>query len=291
MNQSPPQMKNQQRGYLLIEALAGSVGPHQRFLLGAQLRHLADLDALIESLDAEIKERLRAAQDLIERLSTIPGVGGRTAEVILVEIGTDMARFGSSRQLAQVLFERLKLKPGGEITSDRLNRAVDDARKWLAKKDYLGARVTLHRGAYDAKTNTVPLDATFYAGSEVRLTVEGAKVSTRTLRKLVPIYEEGAVDEDLLQEGRRALTEWFQRAGYFDAKVSYTTSESPARQPAEMPRPVVRVVAYHVVRGSHHRLVEVQFERGGGVLRLCLLRDGPPQHLAAGGGLGSYRVP
>jgi transposase len=85
---------------VLVEALAGSVGPHQRFLLGTQLRHLADLGALIETLDAEIKERLRPAQELIERLSTIPGVGGRTAEVILVEIGQDMGRFGSSRQLA-----------------------------------------------------------------------------------------------------------------------------------------------------------------------------------------------
>src|SRR5712692_2791385 len=49
------------------------------------------------------------------------------------------------------LREQLKLKVGREITSDRLNRGVDGARKWLAKKDYLGARVTLHRGICDAK--------------------------------------------------------------------------------------------------------------------------------------------
>jgi outer membrane protein assembly complex protein YaeT len=157
------------------------------------------------------------------------------------------------------LRDRLKLKAGREITSDRLNRAGDRARKWLAKKNYLGARVTLHRGAYDATTNTVPLEATFYAGLEVRLTVEGAKVSARTLRKLVPIYQEGAVDEDLLQEGRRALGEWFQRNGYFDAQVSYTTSESAAEQPAKMLHPAVRVVAYHVDRGNRHRLHRVEF--------------------------------
>jgi transposase len=44
---------------MLVEALAGSVGAHQRFLLAAPLRHLTDLDGLIETLDAEIKERLR----------------------------------------------------------------------------------------------------------------------------------------------------------------------------------------------------------------------------------------
>src|SRR6202035_5045857 len=100
---------------------------------------------------------------------------------------------------------RLHLKEGKVITSDLLNHAADQVQQWLTKKDFLGPRVTLQRGSYDAETNTVPLEATFHAGLEVRVTVEGAKVPARTLRKLVPIYEEGAVDEDLLQEGRRGL--------------------------------------------------------------------------------------
>jgi outer membrane protein insertion porin family len=157
------------------------------------------------------------------------------------------------------LSDRLKIRKGREITADRLNRGADRARQWLASKDYLGARVTLHRGAYDAKTNTVPLDVTFYAGLEVRVTVEGAKVPTRTLRKLVPIYEEGAVDEDLLQEGRRGLREWFERSGYFDAQVSYTTSDSAAEKSANASHPAARVVTYHVDRGERHRLVGVAF--------------------------------
>src|ERR1700722_14832859 len=54
--------------------------------------------------------------------------------------------------------KQLKLKEGAEVTSDRLNRVADRTRKWLAGKDYLGARVTMHRGAYDAQTNRVPID-------------------------------------------------------------------------------------------------------------------------------------
>jgi outer membrane protein assembly complex protein YaeT len=154
---------------------------------------------------------------------------------------------------------RLKLKQGSEITSDRLNRDAESARKWLAQKDYLGARVTLHRGAYDAESNTVPLEVTFYAGLEVRVTVEGAKVPDRTLRKLVPIYQEGAVDEDLLQEGRRALREWFERAGYFDAQVNYTMSDVSAEKSANASHTVARVVTYQVNRGGRHRLVGVEF--------------------------------
>jgi outer membrane protein insertion porin family len=154
---------------------------------------------------------------------------------------------------------KLKVKVGKEITSDQLNRAADRVRKWLSVKDYLGARVTTHRGAYDAGSNRVPVEFTIYAGSEVRVALDGAKLPMRTLRKLVPIYEEGAVDEDLLQEGRRSLREWFERAGYFDAQVSYTTSETPAEETGNTLHRAARTVTYHVDRGEHHRLVGVEF--------------------------------
>src|SRR5512135_573222 len=85
------------------------------------------------------------------------------------------------------LRRQLKIKDGAEVTSDRLSRVADRMRKWLARKDYLGARVTIHRGAYDAQSNRVPLDFTMYAGLEVRVAVKGAKVPGGTLRKLVPI--------------------------------------------------------------------------------------------------------
>src|SRR5580692_9226763 len=61
---------------------------------------------------------------------------------------------------------QVKLKEGAEVTSDRLTRVADRARKWLTGKDYLGARVTIHRGAYNAKSNRVPIDFTLYAGLE-----------------------------------------------------------------------------------------------------------------------------
>jgi len=76
---------------------------------------------------------------------------------------------------------------------------------------------------------------------------------------LVPIYQEGAVDEDLLQEGRRALREYFEREGYFDAQVSYTTSDSAAGKSGNVAHPAARVVTFHVNQGDRHRLVGVAF--------------------------------
>ena len=203
------------------------------------------------------------------------------------------ARIGAISLQNQTQFQdvelrsRLQLKEGAEITSDRLNRATDRVRKWMAKKDYLGARVTLHRGVYDAATNHVPMEFTLFAGSEVRVTLDGAKTSTGTLHRLVPIYQEGAVDEDLLQEGRRNLREYFQRGGYFDAQVSYTTSESPATDSANGSHHTARIVSYHVERGQRHRLVGLEFA-GNKYFGSDLLRGRLQIHAAAYASAGRY---
>ena len=84
----------------LERALAGRVAPHQQFLLAQQLAHLDYLDEAIERVSAEVAERLQPVEAAVERLDTIPGVGRRTAEILLAEIGPDMGRFPTAGHLA-----------------------------------------------------------------------------------------------------------------------------------------------------------------------------------------------
>jgi transposase len=84
----------------LRRALKGQVGAHQRFLIAHQLAHLDGLDELIDQLSQEIAERLGPFQDTIERLDAVSGIGQRTAEIVLAEIGTDVARFPTAAHLA-----------------------------------------------------------------------------------------------------------------------------------------------------------------------------------------------
>ncbi len=84
----------------LEQALTGRVRPHHRFLLAEQLCHIDALEESIERLSGEIAARLRPFEQEIALLDSIPGVGHRTAEALLAEIGPDMGRFPSAHHLA-----------------------------------------------------------------------------------------------------------------------------------------------------------------------------------------------
>src|SRR5262245_44357702 len=84
----------------LQQALAGQFGVHQRFLVAQQLAHIDFLDELIARVSAQIAERMRPFEDAVTLLDTIAGVGRRTAEVLVAEIGVDMTRFPSAASLA-----------------------------------------------------------------------------------------------------------------------------------------------------------------------------------------------
>jgi transposase len=69
-------------------------------MLAQQLAHLDALDELIERLSAEVAERVRPFVAAVARLDAIPGVGLRTAETLVAELGVDLSRFPSAAHLA-----------------------------------------------------------------------------------------------------------------------------------------------------------------------------------------------
>ena len=84
----------------LEQALAGQFRTHQRFIVAQQLAHIDFLDDVIERVSAETAERVRPVEEAVALLDTIPGVGRRTAEVLVAEIGVEMVRFPSAAHLA-----------------------------------------------------------------------------------------------------------------------------------------------------------------------------------------------
>jgi outer membrane protein insertion porin family len=149
------------------------------------------------------------------------------------------------------LISHSKISEKTEITVSHLLHDSQRLQKYLVKQGYLGAGAVLTPGIYDPATNRVPLTYAVTAGPRVKVEVHGAKLKPNRLRKLVPIYAEGAVDEDLLQEGRRNIRDYYQREGYFDADVQVNS-----RQDAQSGE---RVIGYQITLGSRFRLEKVSF--------------------------------
>src|SRR5579884_2045642 len=139
--------------------------------------------------------------------------------------------------------------PWRGVTDARVQSGVDSVRSFYEKQDRLLAHVVLTRLDFHPETNRVTPTLDIIAGPLVRVNVEGAHISRGKLRTLLPVYEERAVDEDLLIEGRKNLVDYMQSQGYFDAEAGYRTS---APQPGE------QVITYTVQRGGRHKFVKLQ---------------------------------
>jgi transposase len=81
-------------------ALEGGFDPHHALMLRLHLDHVDQLSVAIEGLDAEVDRVILPFSEQHRRLTTIPGVGKRSAEVIIAEIGVDMSRFPTASHLA-----------------------------------------------------------------------------------------------------------------------------------------------------------------------------------------------
>jgi len=150
------------------------------------------------------------------------------------------------------LIRRSKISSKNALTSGRLTRGSQRIKKYLVNQGYLGAGVVITPGTYDAAANRTPLTIDVTAGPRVRVELTGAHIRKGRLRKLLPIYAEGAVDDDLLQEGRRNIRDFFQREGYFDADVKVASREdAPTKD---------RVINYEITRGNKFRLAAVSFD-------------------------------
>jgi len=143
-----------------------------------------------------------------------------------------------------------KLHPGDHVTAARTARALSRLRKKYQKKAHLEAQVSLSDRIYHPESNTVDYVFKILRGPVVEVKLEGAKLRQGLLKKYIPIYEENAVDDDLLNEGRRNLRDYLQTKGYFDASVDFTQRNADDH----------RDVIFTINKGERHKLTDLVIE-------------------------------
>jgi outer membrane protein insertion porin family len=146
-------------------------------------------------------------------------------------------------------FKKGRLKDGVTFTEPRIRAAIELLRSDLSSQNRLAEEISLKSVNYEPQANRADLLFHVKLGPTLTVEIRGAHLFKRTVKRLVPIYQENAYDSDLIAEGRRDLASYFQSKGYFDVQVTSEVQESPER---------VNVV-YRVERGKKHSVESIGF--------------------------------
>ena len=136
--------------------------------------------------------------------------------VLLGDFKMDPARVEKATR-----FRRWIIHTRKPVTQLRVHQGLDGVRDLLQKEDRLEAKVALESMNYDAAANLAIPTLRIEAGPRIQVNTVGASVSQGMLRRLIPVFEEHAVDHDLLVEGARNLRDHFQSQGFYDAQVEF----------------------------------------------------------------------
>ena len=77
----------------IVKAMDGIITPFQKTLMKEVIKHIDELTKRIEEMDRIIDNYMIEYEKNKKKLEKMPGIGKRSAEIILAEIGQDMSRF------------------------------------------------------------------------------------------------------------------------------------------------------------------------------------------------------
>jgi len=155
---------------------------------------------------------------------------------------------GDPGMTAEQFRHHAHLRAGGLVDHDTANRALAGALKVYQGEERLEAEIKLESEMYDPGDKRANFRFSANRGPQVKVLVDGVKMSEDRVKHVIPIFEEGTVDDDLLNEGNRRLRDFYQRLGYFDVKVDH---EQQTASPDQV------VILYHVHLGARRRLERV----------------------------------
>ncbi|HXA85553.1 MAG TPA: POTRA domain-containing protein [Candidatus Dormibacteraeota bacterium] len=171
-------------------------------------------------------------------------------DVILAGVSEEQTkRLNASLRSIRARIKGAYIKPGKPYSLKKLTAATAFLQQQLGKQHFLAGRVKLVSTLYNAETNRTDIKYDVTEGPKIEIKLAGAHVWGRTQKKLIPMYQENAVDPDLVNEGAQDLTSYFQAKGYFGAKVQSQIQKQPSGV----------TVLYQIVKGPRGKVDAVEF--------------------------------
>src|SRR5579859_1292841 len=171
-------------------------------------------------------------------------------DVILTGVSEQQTkRLNASLRSIKARIKGAYIKPGKPYSLKKLNAATTFLQQQLGSQHYLAGRVKLVSTIYNPETNRTDIKYDVTEGPKIEIKLAGAHVWGRTQKKLIPMYQENAVDPDLVNEGAQDLTSYFQSKGYFGAKVQSQVQKQPSGV----------TVLYQIVKGPRGKVESIEF--------------------------------
>lgn len=178
-----------------------------------------------------------------------PGPRARIGRIVIKGPSpSEVERIKGALRSFRVRLRGHDLKTGMVFHPGRIEAAAGVIRDYLGKHGWLSNSVTVEKPVYTPENNRAQITFDVVTGPKVSVSVAGAKVSEKTLKKLVPVFEENSLGPDLIDEGQRNLVSYFQTKGYFDVKI---------HPDIETHTGTISLV-YRVERGPRHKVIGVQ---------------------------------
>ena len=153
---------------------------------------------------------------------------------------------GSPVAVVDTLRKQLNLREASEYEPAALKRRLDAYAAALRQAGYFQARAG-SVATINSSRDAVDVAITVTRGLLVSPPVfTGGELPQAVQAELVPIKREGSVDQDLLEDSERRITEYLTVRGYRDASARFTVSESNDRLRVE----------FNVRRGPLYRVAE-----------------------------------
>ena len=84
----------------VVRAMNGIVTPFQKDMMKKAMKHIDELTERIKEMDELIDEYMKEYEKNKKKVEKIPGLGKRSSEIILAEIGQDMNRFPTAGHIS-----------------------------------------------------------------------------------------------------------------------------------------------------------------------------------------------
>ena len=140
---------------------------------------------------------------------------------------------------------------GNEFLTERLEDGRENIRSEFAELGFLNTGVDFIE-SYDRADNAIDVRVVIEPGPFTLVQVRGYDLDDSDIRDLIPVFEEGSVDPDLIEEGRVGLLEYVRQEGFFEASVDAELIAAPRDNAFQ--------INYLVSSGERYAVREVSFE-------------------------------